>query len=249
MNFRDLGGYPAAVGRTVRWGCVYRSDGLDQLTDADVETLAQRGIRLVCDLRNDREVADAPSRLPDRPDLRSLRFPIGGDTGETASILELILGGEIREFGTRAMADLYVAVLETGADTFAHLVRLAADPANHPMVFHCTAGKDRTGVAAALLLGALGVSDEDLLDDYELTAVHRSRRRIEQLRPTLEAAGVDVAAVRAYLSAERPVLAATLAQLRARWGSIDTYLIDRGGLRPDELTRARASLLDTSQAG
>lgn len=161
MNFRDPGGCRTADGRTVRWGCVYRSDGLDQLTDADVELLAGRDIRLVCDLRNDREVTEAPSRLPDHPDLRRRRFPIGGDTGETASILELILAGDIREFGAKAMADLYIGVLEAAAGTFAEVVRLAADPANHPMVFHCTAGKDRTGVAAALLLGALGVGDED----------------------------------------------------------------------------------------
>jgi protein-tyrosine phosphatase len=144
MNFRDLGGYPTADGRTVRWGCVYRSDGLDQLTDADLQVLAERGLRLVCDLRNDREVTEAPSRLPDHPELRRLRFPIGGDTGETTSILERILAGDIREFGAPAMADLYMRVLEDAAGTFAGVVGLAADPANHPMVFHCTAGKDRT---------------------------------------------------------------------------------------------------------
>jgi protein-tyrosine phosphatase len=114
------------------------------------------------------------------------------------------------------MAYLYLAVLETAAATFADVVRLAADPDNHPMVFHCTAGKDRTGVAAALMLGALGVADDDLLDDYELTATYRSRHRIETMRPTLEAAGVDVDAVRAYLSAERAVLATTLDGLRHR---------------------------------
>jgi Tyrosine phosphatase family len=94
------------------------------------------------------------------------------------------------------------------------------------------------------LLGALGIAEQDLLDDYELTAIHRSRRRIESLRPTLEAASVDVEAVRAYLSAERPVLAATLARLRARWGSIEAYLTDLGGLTRDELKRARATLLE-----
>jgi protein-tyrosine phosphatase len=112
------------------------------------------------------------------------------------------------------------------------------------MVFHCTAGKDRTGVAAALLLGVLRIGDEDLLDDYELTAIHRSERRIEALRPSLEAAGVDIDAVRAYLSAERPVLAATLDQLRARWGSPEAYLLDVGGLTRVELARARDTLLE-----
>lgn len=149
MNFRDLGGYRVGDGRRVRWGCVYRSDGLDQLTDTDQSVLAARGIRLVCDLRNDVEVTAAPSRLPDHPELRRLRFPIGGDTGKSATILERILAGEIRAFGTEAMSDLYVAVLEVAAVTLAEVVLLAAQSANHPMVFHSTAGKDRTGVAAA----------------------------------------------------------------------------------------------------
>ena len=97
MNFRDLGGYRTTDGRTVRWGCVNRSDALDQLTDSDIEVLAGLGLRLVCDLRNDREVTGAPSRLPERPELRRLRFPIGGDTDETTSILEVILAAEISD--------------------------------------------------------------------------------------------------------------------------------------------------------
>jgi protein-tyrosine phosphatase len=208
------------------------------------EVLAERGIRLVCDLRNDREVAEAPTRLPDRPERRHLRFPIGRDAPETASILELVIAGDIREFGTTAMAELYIALLDMAAGTFAEVVRLAADPTNHPMVFHCTAGKDRTGVAAAVLLGALGVGDDDLLDDYALTAIYRSRRRIDEMRPTLEAAGVDIDAVRAYLSAEPPVLAATLYKLRARWGSIEAYLIDAGGLTDTHVAQARDALLE-----
>src|SRR3954454_24008019 len=77
MNCRDLGGYATADGRTTRWGCVYRSDGLDQLTDADLSLLEDLGIKLVCDFRMDHEVDVAPSRLPNHPDLRRQRLPIG----------------------------------------------------------------------------------------------------------------------------------------------------------------------------
>lgn len=90
----------------------------------------------------------------------------------------------------------------------------------------------------------LGVGDDDLVDDYELTTTFRSQRRIDELRPTLEAAGVDVDAVRPYLSAERQVLASTLERLRARWGSIDRYLVDVGGLGRDDIDHARAALLE-----
>jgi protein-tyrosine phosphatase len=243
MNFRDLGGYPAVGGGVTRWRCVYRSDGLDQLTDADLDRLAGLGIRLVCDLRNDREVLDAPSRLPPLPELRHLRHPIGEDPTDTAPILDRILNGDIREFTTGQMAELYVGILELAGPVFARIVELAAHPANHPMVFHCSAGKDRTGVAAALVLGVLGVTDDVLLDDYELTATYRSATRIEALRPRLAAAGVQVDAVRAYLSAERAVLAATLAHIRARWGSIEAYLHATGGLDHTTIQQARATML------
>jgi protein-tyrosine phosphatase len=248
LNFRDLGGYPAAGGRTTRWGRVYRSDGLDQLTDADLDRLSRLGIRLVCDLRNDHEVRDAPSRLPSHPTLRHLRHPIGQHRDDAPPLLERILAGKVREFSAGQMADLYVTMLEIAGPTFAQVVLLAADPANHPMVFHCTAGKDRTGVAAALLLGVLGVADDDLLDDYELTTTYRSATRIESLRPRLTQVGVDVDAVRAYLSAERPVLAATLGYIRTRWGSIEDYLFDAGGLDHATVQQARAELLHQSSA-
>ena len=248
LNFRDLGGYPAAEGRSTRWGCVFRSDGLDQLTDGDLDRLSRLGIRLVCDLRNDREVLDAPSRLPPHPELRHLRHPIGEHRDDDPPLLGRILEGHVREFSAGQMADMYVAMLEFAGPAFAEVVRLAADPANHPMVFHCTAGKDRTGVAAALLLGALGVADDDLLDDYELTTTYRSAKRIESLRPRLTQVGVDVDAVRAYLSAERYVLAATLAHIRSRWNSIDGYLLDAGGLNQATVQQARAALLHPPEA-
>ena len=75
LNFRDLGGYQADSGRSTRWGCVFRSDGLDQLTDGDLDRLSRLGIRLVCDLRNDREVLDAPSRLPPTPTSATFATP------------------------------------------------------------------------------------------------------------------------------------------------------------------------------
>jgi protein-tyrosine phosphatase len=244
LNFRDLGGYPAEAGATTRWGCVYRSDGLDQLSDADLEQLRQLGIRLACDLRDDREVRDAPSRLAAQTGVRALRLPIGEDPAAEQPLVERILTGAISEFTVEQMTDLYMGMLDVAAPVFACIIELAADPANHPMVFHCTAGKDRTGVAAALLLGVLGVADEVLLDDYELTAVYRSAIRIEELRPRLEAAGVDVEAIRSFLSAEPAVLAATLAHIRVRWGSIEAYLLGAGGLDPATIQRARATMLD-----
>src|SRR5215217_6236287 len=86
LNFRDIGGYPTSDGRRVRWGRIYRSDALGQLTDGDLAYLEHLGVRLICDFRDDAESERAPSRVPDHPDLRIERFPIGadGDTNDVA---------------------------------------------------------------------------------------------------------------------------------------------------------------------
>jgi len=120
----------------------------------------------------------------------------------------------------------------------------AADPANHPMVFHCTAGKDRTGLMAMLLLGALGVPDEDIVRDYELTTHYRSSKRMVVLRPQLEAAGVDVDAVLPFLTAQAPVMAATIEQLEARHGSIEGYLSGPAAVTPETLRQLRTVLTE-----
>jgi protein-tyrosine phosphatase len=241
MNFRDLGGYRGEGGRTVRWGRVFRSDGLDLLTDDDVAYLGHLGIVTVCDFRNDREVGEAPSRLPGTVDLR--RLPIGSDSGDTRSMVELMVAGELTQGGVDFMADLYVQMLDAGAEAFATAVALAADPANLPLLVHCTAGKDRTGIISALILSLLGVREDDIVDDYELTTKYRSGKRIEALRPQLEAAGVDVDAVRPIFTAERAVLVATLEDLRARWGGIEDYLTTAGKLAPAVPARLRQVLL------
>lgn len=246
LNWRDLGGYPTADGRVTRWGCVYRSDGLDQLTDADLDVIESLGIKLVVDFRVDREVGENPSRLPDHPELRRQRLPIGGDEVEGRTLMETIMAGELKEYTVEQMAAVYERLLEDFAPSFGQVIGDAADPANHPMVFHCTAGKDRTGLMAMLLLGALGVADDDIVADYELTTRYRSTKRIEILRPELESHGVDVEAVRPFLSAPAPVMSATVKRLSADYGSIEGFLTARAGVADPTIDRLRAVLLEAA---
>jgi protein-tyrosine phosphatase len=213
---------------------VYRSDGLDQLTDADLDLIEDLGIKLVIDFRVDREVDEAPSRLPDHPELRRQRLPIGEDVAGR-SVIDRIQAGEITKYSVEDVARVYETILEDAAREFGTVITHAADPANHPMVFHCTAGKDRTGLMAMLLLGALGVPDEDIVRDYELTTHYRSSKRMVVLRPQLEAAGVDVDAVLPFLTAQAPVMAATIEQLEARHGSIGGYLTGPAAVSPETL--------------
>ena len=245
LNWRDLGGYPTADGRVTKWDRVYRSDGLDQLTDADLDVVAELGIKLVVDFRVDREVDENPSRLADHPDVRCQRLPIGGDEVEGKSILDVIRDGELKPYTIEEMAATYERLLEGFGATFGDVMRHAADPANHPMVFHCTAGKDRTGLMAMLLLGALGVSDHDIVTDYELTTHYRSNKRLAILGPELEKVGVDLEAVRPYLTAQAPVMAATVERLHRDYGSIEAFLAAKAGVDSDTVDALRAHLLES----
>ena len=241
LNFRDLGGYVAADGRRVRWGRVFRSDKLSDLTDADQDYLVGMGIRLVCDYRSERERRADPSRLPDHVERH--HEPIADETAEQREPIERILSGEVRHFPVEQMAEGYVAMLGRFASAFGSVIALMADGDRHPMVFHCTAGKDRTGVTAALVLATLAVSDADIVHDYTLTTLYRSNRRLAELRPRLERAGVCVDDVLAFFTAQPPVMESTLEAVRERWGSPAGYLTGPAGLGPSTVAELRRVLL------
>src|SRR4051812_6577947 len=246
LNFRDLGGYVGRDGRTVRWGRVYRSDALHALTERDLATIAELGLRSVFDLRWSHERERQPTAIPTSDGMRSGHLMVGGDPDLTNSkeLMEQILDGSLPEADDGFMAQMYADMLRDGATTFGRLLTHLAEDDWLPALFHCTAGKDRTGISAALLLSVLGVDDETILDGYELSTKYRSNTRIEELRPTLEAAGVDVEKVRPFLSARRPVMEATLAHLRDDHGGVEQYVLGPAGVAEATLDRLRELLLD-----
>jgi protein-tyrosine phosphatase len=244
VNFRDLGGYATADGRHVQWGRVYRSDSLETLTTADLARLDQLGIRVICDLRRDEERAAAPSRVVGRGELRIEHLPIGGIAAETRDMAGRMLRGEIPEVSVATMAGVYLTILDLHPDSFGAVLAHAADAASLPMVIHCTAGKDRTGVASALLLAALGVDDETVAADYELSNELQAYARVAAVRPQLDAAGIRFEKVEAYFLAPREVIVATLDGLRERHGSVEAYLTGQAGLRKATLDKLRDLLLN-----
>jgi protein-tyrosine phosphatase len=241
LNFRDLGGYGGLDGRTVRWGLVYRSDNLAAVTAAGWSSLAELGLRSVYDLRHDVERERAPSLIPDDLGIAATHLPIGGEAAEAPDLVDLLRQSEGRGYGLDFMIELNRSLLADHATVFGGLLTELAIPERLPAVFHCTAGKDRTGVAAALLLTVLGVDRATVLDDYELTTTYRSQHRIAELTPRLEEAGVDVDLVRPFLSAPRPALETALADLDG--DGIEAYLTDKAGVTEETVGNLRANLL------
>lgn len=244
LNFRDIGGYPTKGGRRVRWRTVFRSDSLAQIEATGWERLNELGIREIFDLRYEAEREQAPYEAPAALGIAATTLAIGPKQAEPRDLIELLRAGGEDDFGLDYMIEMYGKLLDEHAPVFGLLLTHLADTDRLPAVFHCTAGKDRTGIGAALLLSVLGVDRETVLDDYELSNEFRSKRRIEVLRPRLEEAGIDIERVRPYLSAPRPALEAALAAMDLEHGGVDGFLVERAGVQGETLTALREVLLE-----
>ncbi|MDE1178206.1 MAG: tyrosine-protein phosphatase [Edaphobacter sp.] len=170
-NFRDIGGYETADGRFVRWGLFYRSGVLSGLTPADLQYLAQLNIRVVCDFRTKEENDVAPEKWVDDPSVQRVSLPIGSDPNRKSnnvSLQQLLAGHPTAEQLRERMRATYGSFVFSSGDQFATLFRQVNND-HLPLLYHCTAGKDRTGIFSALLLLTLGVPEKTVLEDYALT--------------------------------------------------------------------------------
>jgi protein-tyrosine phosphatase len=241
LNFRDLGGYANRAGVTVRRGRLFRADRLGGLTDTDLDRLGRLGIRTVVDLRYDAEVSEHPNRLWPGVE-RHEHVPMAGALAKERSFLDRVFAGEVDAITVDDVAQSYLDMLEQHARDFGRVVEVLA--AGCPAVFHCTAGKDRTGLTAMFVLSVLDVDEVVILEDFERSNRHRAERRIAELRDTFAARGLDVEDFRPALSAPRPALEAAIAWLEREVGGPERYLREVGGCDPDALATLRRELLD-----
>jgi protein-tyrosine phosphatase len=247
FNFRDLGGYETADGRRTRWGRLYRSDTLHRLTAGDVDVFRSLGLRTVIDLRAITELDDHGSLRDDAReelvwhhlpmvDRMMLRPRSGTEVAEVAEVALVPTGDRVPE------ADGYLRMLGDGS-AVARIVELVTEPEGMPAVFHCTSGKDRTGIVAALVLDVLGVPDAVIGTDYELTKESRARSApwIKANEPTFHAFLAQVPA--SARSSEPERIIGFLERVRAAHGSVEAFLLG-AGVTEAQLARLRDDLLE-----
>lgn len=249
-NLRDIGGYGTADGRRVRTGLVFRSADTSRVTDGDAVAFGELGIRTVFDLRTVSERAAAPDR-----DLgvREVVLDVIADSevGVAANLVELT---DDPAGLTAALAGDRLAVLydetyrqfveaPTADEAYATLFTEIARSEDIPVLFHCTAGKDRTGWAAASLLLFLGVSEEDVTHDYLQTNV----QLLPALQPVFDSfatAGGDADLLKSVYSVDRSYLDTALGVAVERYGSIEGYFADGLKLDADTLQAIRDRLTE-----
>lgn len=238
-NFRDLGGYPTADGGETRWGQVFRSGRLDETTDADLDRIRRLGIEVVFDLRTQVEVDQNPNRLPG--EVEHVHMPMSSHVAVQKGLLDRIVDGDIGSYTQVDMAEGYLRMIDRFTGYLSSMVEAVA--AGRKVLFHCTAGKDRTGITAMTLLANAGVADAHVLDDYEISAQHQPEGRVEHFRAELRKAGRDPSLydLEAMLGSPRPVMRMTLDGVRDRFTDLDGYFSHLG---VDGATRmaARANL-------
>lgn len=237
-NFRDIGGYPVEEGGRTRWGRVYRSDRLDTLTDRDQSVLEMLGVDTVFDLRAPFEVEQAPDRLP--AGMERVHLPLTSDVAEARPMIERIRAGDLTRFDVEVMVAGYVRMLDRFGPAFVEMVASVAS--GDTIVVHCTAGKDRTGITAMLLLMLAGVADGHVLDDYEISDRYRSAPVPDRFVEALRDLELDPSDFSLMFRSPRAAMRETVGSIRDRWGSVPDYL-SAAGLDQGTLEAARAALV------
>lgn len=245
-NFRDFGGYDTGHGRPLRRGLLYRSANHAYATDADLARMAELNLAAIVDLRRTQERTREPSRRWPGFGAAVVENDILSDHGDWADLME---GQSVDAdwFFRDGMSYYEKAPYEPRhIDLFGRYFRVLAE-ADGPIVVHCAAGKDRTGLICALTHHMAGVSEADIMADYLLTNDEtRLARKMGFLGPWLRdtvGQSVDEAALRVAVSVHPQYLETAFAVIRKRHGSIDAYLAQALGVDEPLRERLHARLL------
>jgi len=220
-NFRDFGGYRKQNGKLTQSGRIYRSDSLSKLLDEDIETLRLSGIRCIIDLRYATELEEFPN--PFRVQEGFYYYNV--------SLSDGLYSGDFNAYMDESMWDMYISLIEEASEKIVRVFKIIAAHVDCGIVFHCTAGKDRTGVVAALLLLCAGVVKEDVVSDYAYS-YELLKELLEADKANLRAKGITLKD-HVFMS-EPEYIERFISHIESKYTSADNYLL-KSGLSQEEL--------------
>ncbi len=246
-NFRDMGGYQTDEGKQVKWGHLYRSDRLSNLTDEDLKFLNRLQLKHIIDFRSENERTAAPSRLPKESQIETVKLPVFEDGAFVDALWQAIASGQLLG---RDLHDIMVEAnrnfVRQHRQPFAQFLKIVAQSQNTPLMFHCMAGKDRTGFGAALILTILGVGEEDVLADYLQTNIHleaNSQLKYEELTTRINSQA-SYEELKPILGVHEDYLAAAFETIHTEYKSFDDYLYRGLDLEAQDIENMRRAFLD-----
>ncbi|HNW72989.1 MAG: tyrosine-protein phosphatase [Bacteroidales bacterium] len=230
-NFRDLGGIQTNDGRKIKPGLLYRSGDLSRLDERELTMLGNLGIRAVIDFRAQREISRHPDILPKT--VREVFFIHIHDTARDHA--EKLFGERNAEALRSVLTDDYVRMVRYHRHDFARFLQILLTTQHLPLVYHCAAGKDRTGLATVFLLSALGVPADRITDDYMDTNRHVSALN-DKIITKINGEGLDGEMLRPLFEVRIEYLNAAMTEIGTHYGGLDLYVrqqlqADISGLR------------------
>ena len=245
-NFRDLGGYPAEDGRIVRWGALYRSGHLGKMTRKDRKKFEAMQIDTVIDLRSEYERNHRPNRLPgnNSPEVLELSILDEANALMNKEIRSRISARKYDELDSAAlMRNAYRQFAVEFLAEFRQVVHTVLQAKGKPVLWHCSAGKDRTGFAAAILLRLLGVSKEIVMEDYLLSNRHVDLRKGQMILLRLLKGQGAVDLVRPLLTVRADWLEASFQAVMDQWGTFEQYAAEGLDLSAGDIEQLKGYLL------
>lgn len=237
-NFRDIGGYKTTDGRHVKWGEVYRSADISKLTEADMIKLKSLNVIYDVDLRGRQESAQAPDKLNAGMDY--ILCPAGSDNMDWLKTMSKLKGNQgdslmmVYYSNTQYLADRYKPF-------FNKLLNL---PDGQSLVFHCTAGKDRTGIGSALFLYSLGVPYDTIMSDYLASNYYRKDANAKLATQMVHYVQIDPEVAKSMAGVKKEYLDATFDTIRKQYGSVDNYLKTQLGLDDEKIAALKQKFLE-----
>jgi protein-tyrosine phosphatase len=252
-NLRDLGGIRTTDGRRIRTGLLFRAGHLNDLGEADISTVTDLGLRTVIDLRRPSEIDARPH--PDLDGTEIIHCQVSNDDNEFAVVANLLGNTSDQVDGPGMVEDYFRRNLTDRLDAYRPVFNLATDPARLPLLFNCTAGKDRTGFVAGILLRLLGVDPDTAIADYLLSNDLRrhwiAEREIQHRQVIAEKLEVDstevgddhLAALRSLLWCQKPFLEAAFSTVTDTWGTWESFRRNGLGINDDRFMAFTQALL------
>jgi protein-tyrosine phosphatase len=248
-NFRDIGGYEAQDGRTMKWGVLFRSDELSRLSSEDLIKLQRLNLRTICDLRAPKERKSKPDRVPYKTNIRIVNVPIY-QKGQNANRLQRwlwLLTGKFKDFDSELfMKDFYHSMVFDHATQIGEIMTLISDKRNLPALIHCTGGKDRTGFVSAVIQLLMGVPRKTVLEDYMLSNrfIEPQIARLIRYIRRMSLFQISPDRIRPVLEARCEYIREAIDDILKTYGTIEGYLLKGCGITRKSVISLHDLLLD-----